>query len=432
MSDPEADFTDSENFLQDLHSKEFMSDKRSKIKKLEKYSDEQFAGKEEKKIALSEEGSSHSLHTKDKTEDKTRLNNDRREREDQPQEVGNPGDGASSKTRQTEASETKICTTNPSTTIPVSQKTDGTPIGVGNSITPTSTLDKTLEEQMHESRNTESDLKLLQPLTEGAPITEKDKTAENDKTREAGIKTPENEKEEIKDPKIAEKEGMDTPEEKKVKKIGLDAGVTTEGKKLGPKISGIGAGAVRSLGTGPFKGSSVPLLLSMPTGGGLSLLSAGLPPGRYVILPSTTSTVPSISSIPSTSSPVGIKTTVLTTPLTHTSKPISVASLSTVTTTTSTITSSPSVIAPPVLSGRVVRPPVIRGTYCPPGGKSIRGRRKSYTAAEKLAMIEAVESGQKKSNVADLFGVAPSTLACILLQKNKIRSDQMKVVSLAF
>ncbi|ROT78004.1 serine proteinase inhibitor [Penaeus vannamei] len=53
-----------------------------------------------------------------------------------------------------------------------------------------------------------------------------------------------------------------------------------------------------------------------------------------------------------------------------------------------------------------------------------RGRRKSYTAGEKLAMIEAVEAGQRKSAVADRFGVAPSTLACILAQKHKIRAEQ--------
>lgn len=45
-------------------------------------------------------------------------------------------------------------------------------------------------------------------------------------------------------------------------------------------------------------------------------------------------------------------------------------------------------------------------------------------------MIEAVESGLKKSVVADAFGVAPSTLACIILQKDKIRRDQASVTRL--
>jgi len=61
-----------------------------------------------------------------------------------------------------------------------------------------------------------------------------------------------------------------------------------------------------------------------------------------------------------------------------------------------------------------------------PIGKT-RGMRKSYTTSEKLLMIEAVESGLKKSVVADRFGVAPSTLACIILQKEKIRRDQVSI-----
>lgn len=207
--------------------------------------------------------------------------------------------------------------------------------------------------------------------------------------------------------------------------------------KTGNKVTGgiVSSGIARNLGSATLKGSSLPLLLSMPSGtgtggsGSLSLLPAGLPPGRYVILPSTTSSIPSFSSIATNVSPltVGTKSNLVA----QISQPqksaiSSFTSPATAPTVITTINTS-SVISSQSSAGR---PSVTEERASLGGGKAYRGRRKSYTAAEKLAMIEAVESGQKKSNVADQFGVAPSTLACILLQKNKIRCEQMKIVSI--
>ena len=173
--------------------------------------------------------------------------------------------------------------------------------------------------------------------------------------------------------------------------------------KTFPVTSNIGG--VRLLGGSNVRGATnMPLLVMPGSGQGLSLLPAGLPPGRYVILPSSSS-----SSTSSTSTSTSVITCTTTTP-------------------TTTVPVSFSTTPTPRLSPRVAScstPGGVAGTTRHVVGTAGRGRRKSYTAAEKLAMIEAVEAGQKKSVVADRFGVAPSTLACILLQKNKIRFDQV-------
>ncbi|XP_018006614.1 serine-rich adhesin for platelets isoform X1 [Hyalella azteca] len=176
---------------------------------------------------------------------------------------------------------------------------------------------------------------------------------------------------------------------------------------------------------------TVPLLLNMPTSVGAgagsvsSLLPANLPPGRYVIISSTSA---------SSSSPLATITTTTSSssPNKAAPAPLAVASLQAISTAvSSSLASSPVTAAMPVTmtkrsvtrltpNGSVLKTSV-RGT----AGKT-RGMRKSYTNSEKLAMIEAVESGLRKSVVADKFGVAPSTLACIILQKEKIRRDQTK------
>lgn len=171
--------------------------------------------------------------------------------------------------------------------------------------------------------------------------------------------------------------------------------------------AGGGVGSVRVLGGG-VRGTNMPLIVSMGAGNpGIPLLPAGLPPGRYVILPGGSSTTTKTSTV----------TTTMTSALTPR-----------IATSVATTGSHGLVAAQKTLAAaatQLVPPP----TPQPAGGERIytreRGRRKSYTAGEKLAMIRAVEGGQRKSAVADKFGVAPSTLASILAQKHKIRSEQV-------
>ncbi|XP_042206874.1 uncharacterized protein LOC121855819 isoform X2 [Homarus americanus] len=172
-----------------------------------------------------------------------------------------------------------------------------------------------------------------------------------------------------------------------------------------PSLTG-GVGGVRMLGGG-VRGTSMPLIVSMGAGNpGIPLLPAGLPPGRYVILPGTSTTSKTNSCATVTTMSANL------TPRLATSVAASA--------TRNLVAAQKALTTPPNPPAAIVPQPA--------GGTKMytreRGRRKSYTAGEKLAMIEAVEAGQRKSVVADRFGVAPSTLACILAQKNKIRAEQ--------
>lgn len=177
---------------------------------------------------------------------------------------------------------------------------------------------------------------------------------------------------------------------------------------------------------------TVPLLLNMPgnvngnSSGVPSILPANLPPGRYVIISSTSASANSpLATITTTSSGSGGQAAAagaLAVVATHTTATVSSSS--------STLLSSDS--SPAAMPASTAKRAITRLTHNgslkvnvrSPVGKT-RGMRKSYTNSEKLAMIEAVESGLRKSVVADKFGVAPSTLACIILQKEKIRRDQV-------
>lgn len=169
--------------------------------------------------------------------------------------------------------------------------------------------------------------------------------------------------------------------------------------------AGGGVGSVRVLGGG-VRGTNMPLIVSMGAGNpGIPLLPAGLPPGRYVILPGGSSTTTKASTVTTMSSVLTprIATSVATSgshSLVAAQKTLAAAATQLV----------PAVTPQPAVGERIYT--------------RERGRRKSYTAGEKLAMIRAVEGGQRKSAVADRFGVAPSTLASILAQKHKIRSEQ--------
>ncbi|XP_071529148.1 uncharacterized protein [Panulirus ornatus] len=167
-----------------------------------------------------------------------------------------------------------------------------------------------------------------------------------------------------------------------------------------------GVGGVRMLGGG-VRGPNMPLIVSMGAGNpGIPLLPAGLPPGRYVILPGT-----------STSTKTTTCATVTT--VSGTLTPRLATSIAAASATQNLVAAQKALTTLPQTPAAVPQPT---------GGSKMytreRGRRKSYTAGEKLAMIEAVEGGQRKSAVADRFGVAPSTLACILAQKHKIRAEQ--------
>lgn len=206
----------------------------------------------------------------------------------------------------------------------------------------------------------------------------------------------------------------------------VDAARLKEEKQIKPRIQatatlaklpaglGSGVGSVRMLGAG-VRGTNMPFIVSMGAGNpGIPLLPAGLPPGRYVILPGSSATTSKTATV-TTMAASGLATRLTTTATGHTTivtaqKAISAAS------TPGTATPTP---AP------TPNPPQVAVSS---GGRLYtreRGRRKSYTTGEKLAMIEAVEGGQRKSVVADRFGVAPSTLACILAQRHKIRSEKV-------
>ncbi|KAG0716866.1 Broad-complex core protein isoform 6 [Chionoecetes opilio] len=198
-------------------------------------------------------------------------------------------------------------------------------------------------------------------------------------------------------------------------KVALDESKTKEERQIQPRVpratlakvptltAAGGVGSLRMLGGG-VRGTNMPLIVSMGAGNpAIPLLPAGLPPGRYVILPGTP----------------GSSTT--------TTKTSAVTTMSTSRLATSVVTSGTHglVAAQKTIPATPLAPP---STLPAAGGERIytreRGRRKSYTAGEKLAMIRAVEGGQRKSAVADRFGVAPSTLASILAQKHKIKSEQ--------
>ncbi|KAK7078681.1 hypothetical protein SK128_008582 [Halocaridina rubra] len=186
-----------------------------------------------------------------------------------------------------------------------------------------------------------------------------------------------------------------------------------------PTLTSGAVGGVRLL-SGGVRGTNVPLLVSMGAGTpGIPLLPAGLPPGRYVILPGTsTTTKTTCATVHTTSGSMAPRLATGVTP--------PIATIATTPTTSAAalnvVTSSSAAVATLARSKSVVTPTI----QIHPRAASTRerGRRKSYTTGEKLAMIEAVEAGQRKSTVADRFGVAPSTLACILAQRNKIRAEQ--------
>ncbi|XP_063605417.1 uncharacterized protein LOC134780567 [Penaeus indicus] len=178
-----------------------------------------------------------------------------------------------------------------------------------------------------------------------------------------------------------------------------------------PSLAGVGG--VRVLGGG-VRGPNMPLIVSMGAGNpAIPLLPAGLPPGRYVILPGTCT-----STKTSTCATVTTTSTSLNPRLSTSIAPSVSQSLATVAA-TATVTAHRNMTGSP--HAPITVPPA---SGCSKMYTRERGRRKSYTAGEKLAMIEAVEAGQRKSAVADRFGVAPSTLACILAQKHKIRAEQ--------
>lgn len=181
------------------------------------------------------------------------------------------------------------------------------------------------------------------------------------------------------------------------------------------KVPGLTSG-VRLL-SGGVRGTNMPLLVSMGAGNaGIPLLPAGLPPGRYVILPGTsTTTKTTCTTVNTTSASMAPRlATGVTLPVpSATGNAAAAAAVGQATSSAATVAA--------VAAARSLTP-----TLQVPHRAHTRerGRRKSYTTGEKLAMIEAVEAGQRKSTVADRFGVAPSTLACILAQKNKIRAEQ--------
>ena len=212
------------------------------------------------------------------------------------------------------------------------------------------------------------------------------------------------------------KKGIKSADVKKENKEYQEESKTKEEKQIQPRAlratlakvptlaAGGGAGSVRMLGGG-VRGTNMPLIVSMGAGNpAIPLLPAGLPPGRYVILPGSSTTTTKTSTVTTMSSSM--------TPRLATS--------------VATSGSQGLVAAQKTLATTQLAPP---STPLATGGERNytreRGRRKSYTAGEKLAMIKAVEGGQRKSAVADRFGVAPSTLASILAQKHKIRSEQV-------
>ncbi|XP_064116012.1 uncharacterized protein LOC135221919 [Macrobrachium nipponense] len=182
-------------------------------------------------------------------------------------------------------------------------------------------------------------------------------------------------------------------------------------------------GGVRLL-SGGVRGTNMPLLVSMTAGStGIPLFPAGLPPGRYVILPGTSATTKTTcATVNTTSASMAPR---LATGVTV-SPPVAAtaAAAAVVGQATSVAAGAAAVPAPAVATAVAVRSITPTLQVPPRQHTRERGRRKSYTTGEKLAMIEAVEAGQRKSTVADRFGVAPSTLACILLQKHKIRAEQ--------
>ena len=192
---------------------------------------------------------------------------------------------------------------------------------------------------------------------------------------------------------------------------------------------------------------TVPLLVNMKTAAPSvpSILPANLPPGRYVIISSSTApsgtTQHALTNTSTTSSLTKTTSSAPTTPVISANNLSTnpVVDLATTFKTTHNIGANhqrvsvlrntmPVVVSGGGSAGAVASPSTPSPHHVrTPVGKT-RGMRKSYTASEKLAMIEAVESGLKKSVVADRFGVAPSTLACIILQKDKIRRDQVIII----
>lgn len=187
-----------------------------------------------------------------------------------------------------------------------------------------------------------------------------------------------------------------------------------------PSLAGVGG--VRVLGGG-VRGPNMPLIVSMGAGNpAIPLLPAGLPPGRYVILPGTCT-----STKTSTCATVTTTSTSLNPRLATSIAPSVSQNLAAVAAATATVTAHRNMTGSP--HAPISAPPA---SGCSKMYTRERGRRKSYTAGEKLAMIEAVEAGQRKSAVADRFGVAPSTLACILAQKHKIRAEQVTALCYVF
>lgn len=213
-------------------------------------------------------------------------------------------------------------------------------------------------------------------------------------------------KAEVKEESKEAPEESKTKEEKQIQPRTLRATLA----KVPPTLAaGGGVGSVRMLGGG-VRGTNMPLIVSMGAGNpAIPLLPAGLPPGRYVILPGSSTTTTKTSTVTTMSSSM--------TPRLATS--------------VATSGTQGLVAAQKTLAATPLAPPST--PQAATVGEKIytreRGRRKSYTAGEKLAMIRAVEGGQRKSAVADRFGVAPSTLASILAQKHKIRSEQVNDLS---
>ncbi|MPC25193.1 hypothetical protein E2C01_018296 [Portunus trituberculatus] len=207
-------------------------------------------------------------------------------------------------------------------------------------------------------------------------------------------------KAEVKEESKEATEESKTKEEKQIQPRTLRATLA----KVPPTLAaGGGVGSVRMLGGG-VRGTNMPLIVSMGAGNpAIPLLPAGLPPGRYVILPGSSTTTTKTSTVTTMSSSM--------TPRLATS--VATSGTQGLVAAQKTLAAAP--LAPPTTPPATVGEKIYTRE---------RGRRKSYTAGEKLAMIRAVEGGQRKSAVADRFGVAPSTLASILAQKHKIRSEQ--------
>ncbi|XP_066968519.1 uncharacterized protein [Macrobrachium rosenbergii] len=186
-----------------------------------------------------------------------------------------------------------------------------------------------------------------------------------------------------------------------------------------PTLTG-GVGGVRLL-SGGVRGTNMPLLVSMTAGStGIPLFPAGLPPGRYVILPGTSATTKTTcATVNTTSASMAPRLA------TGVSPPVAATAAAAAVVGQATSVAAGAAAAAPAVATAVAVRSITPTLQVPPRQHTReRGRRKSYTTGEKLAMIEAVEAGQRKSTVADRFGVAPSTLACILLQKHKIRAEQ--------